>query len=1452
MKNYILPLPRKLVYALGGQLGGRFLGLFDEGGSLPKYQAKGSVNVSDVGNFVSNTAHATHAAEAGAHVLKNTLPWVGRVSPVLSKIAWPLAVADGVYQFSKLANNAFNTADKEIQTNFENKNNTQWQNDQVIGDLTKRITTGNQFPEATNYDHGGEHTAEKQFIMNGKEDAYRTHFKPPSLNSIDPRMLPYGVSNVGTNTNAYTESINNGNGEESFSDAFNRNASFSNAAGADKFMVERPWLNNLFNKGNVRIADIDNRFDMRKINEQYGSLENLLATGEYQLGQNGEIVNTPNVASLFDSSITNGNEETYNGGYGQFFSPNEANNNQGSFNTSISNNNNETTSTSAEDYWEQFGKHYNSDSDPYLYSNPDSIRMLNETGFYGSPAENQYKRYGGDLLKAQDGSESFYPEEDNNEPEHLNEIDITDINADNYEKINSQAYRDRLKIEYLNAHNINLSETEIDDIVKQLNLQLKQGAGEGNTAFYTDFGPDEYTLGYMINGPSQISADGSVLNPNESGYDQTSKSAGTTGNIYIGTNAPQLNPYATYIDPTTGKTIGAVSSQNSIEHHEVNHRLNALKGSPLTSAKYNPDGTPNELYNESTDYHNSFLQIGPEETNVYHPNYVDQEFHDYATSPYEIKSQKAQLEQALMESGIWDPSTGPFTQEHIDKMIEMNLQFSDGTDYLAIALGLDQLIEGTIDNPGYLENPIATTGYNEFIQDEFNHFLGSRGKVNLGNDELYGSDWRNLSTQGFESLDRRIQNFQQGSKKWQEWSKKHQTLNAQNWEAGSIVDGLEDFINEGTSGTETVNNLLESLGLKKDNDGDYITTPEDDKRIQDLLNEWKLKATEIGDKYDESEKNRPKEDGFFGSHGPLKNWKYNRLVKDSIKSFNEIYKTDFKTWDDIKNSINSDEYSDEDIHMRNAITKDQSTFSSLMQDFDQEKRELIKLEKTVEKGEDKDYQIQDRYLHNSNFNIALANDYMEYANITEEQKEDNYLDNTYKPNEEFGYDVGNYFDGIDKINFDKNNKTALDNDIWYKDLYTQAVLSLPDSGRDAFIEYYNQDSNKKFKTKKEIRHQRSLIKNMQHYMHDVRRFIEEKQKSHSEFIKQGNQQYELDKEQQLINDNQKNKELQDRIGPNFLDFMNNVAMGDDESESDNIDVRNARYGGALPKFHDAGEVHEHEEENKILKTNQTIDQWNQQYVQSNNFSDMLRRSGDEASDIQHRIDAVMKFNPDTDITYDINNPNLGQMYNDASFDSSGRRINTGSNFHMGTNKINYNPFRKEGHFLSDPTLGGSNWDGVSSHEQGHLIGEYGLNKKTTKALKSIAKENDQYIKHFANKNKDVYNHAKDPEEMRANLLQLRFQLENSGFYKSTEGDVNKRPFTMNDLKDIMIIDENGEFNGYKPGYNNELLETIHPDDVVWMMNNVAQAPIEDDLSGRVINARYGGQLQYILNKQYGI
>ena len=258
----------------------------------------------------------------------------------------------------------------------------------------------------------------------------------------------------------------------------------------------------------------------------------------------------------------------------------------------------------------------------------------------------------------------------------------------------------------------------------------------------------------------------------------------------------------------------------------------------------------------------------------------------------------------------------------------------------------------------------------------------------------------------------------------------------------------------------------------------------------------------------------------------------------------------------------------------------------------------------------------------------------------------------------------------------------------------------------------------------------------------------------------------------------------------------------------------------------------------ILDTNIEVDKWNKQYVQSSNYLDMLNRAGLSEKDISARKEGVLNFNPNTDITFNENNPSLGVMYHSGSFLSSGtpRPISI-----PGKDQINYNSTLMPDHpAYNTPGMTEAGWEGVSAHEQGHLLGGERLNRKTRKALKDIAKDNKQYLKEFSVKSKESYRHAKDPEEMRANLLQLRYQMEREGIYKSTEGDINTKPFTMEHLKKIVNFDKDGRFKGFKPKFNSELLQTISPSDIIWMMNNIASG--REEMPKGTMRVKYGGPI----------
>ena len=236
----------------------------------------------------------------------------------------------------------------------------------------------------------------------------------------------------------------------------------------------------------------------------------------------------------------------------------------------------------------------------------------------------------------------------------------------------------------------------------------------------------------------------------------------------------------------------------------------------------------------------------------------------------------------------------------------------------------------------------------------------------------------------------------------------------------------------------------------------------------------------------------------------------------------------------------------------------------------------------------------------------------------------------------------------------------------------------------------------------------------------------------------------------------------------------------------------------------------------------------------------------EAGMKQSALDALVEDrpvfnNPYENITYDPNNTSLGQSYNEAYSSSSGDQFPMMS-FPSGDNMLNYNPALMENHVAyNNEGVSTGGWPAVSAHEQGHY-GVDRINKKQRKALKSII--NWPALNNFAGDNNEAYDHGRDPYEMRANLTQLRYQLDKAGIYNSSkglavgaEGEDGDNPFTDEHLKQILDFNENGEMIRIKPEFNNEILQFIAPQDIIWMMNNIAMDnDIKDDeLGGRELS-----------------
>lgn len=243
----------------------------------------------------------------------------------------------------------------------------------------------------------------------------------------------------------------------------------------------------------------------------------------------------------------------------------------------------------------------------------------------------------------------------------------------------SPEYLNRLKAEYKNAHGIDLSDQEALDIANT-NIQSVQQGNPNALTF------DQYQ------GPASIPSDalGFKANPSQ--------------NVYLSTDPSLNDPYYEAV-PGLGTPSGhtAKTSAQSAAEHEVAHRANTGPLSVMTSA----DGNP--LQPELAEYYSTFFTNAPE-NNPYNPNTNDN-FSEYAQLPYEVKSQKKQLELALQDARIWNPSEGPFTQEHIEKLRNQRFNVTgEGLDYMAQGLNLGDVTTDYMSESRYRdENSLYST-----------------------------------------------------------------------------------------------------------------------------------------------------------------------------------------------------------------------------------------------------------------------------------------------------------------------------------------------------------------------------------------------------------------------------------------------------------------------------------------------------------------------------------------------------------------------------------------------------------------------------------------------------------------------------------------------------------------------------------------------------------------------
>lgn len=261
---------------------------------------------------------------------------------------------------------------------------------------------------------------------------------------VDPSTLDEGVTAVNSNnfntSNTTTTTSSDGDVNSDYSESYIENARNSTAGGTDNVRVDRNWLGKLFNRVDLKDADITKERDVRKIEEQYGmSIDELINSGRFKIADDGTtLTNTPYVSTMHSRSITNNGEETFNDVFGMYSLPNENNQWQGGFSTSITENQNmEFNPNDVNSYWENIGQY--STGEDNIYSNPkyrgSFLPEVKVTGKYGgqlayfqngggtpSPSGRTYKIDGRVVTKEEydnhvaNGGQNATTEDDNIQP----------------------------------------------------------------------------------------------------------------------------------------------------------------------------------------------------------------------------------------------------------------------------------------------------------------------------------------------------------------------------------------------------------------------------------------------------------------------------------------------------------------------------------------------------------------------------------------------------------------------------------------------------------------------------------------------------------------------------------------------------------------------------------------------------------------------------------------------------------------------------------------------------------------------------------------------------------------------------------------------------------------------------------------------------------------------------
>lgn len=219
-----------------------------------------------------------------------------------------------------------------------------------------------------------------------------------------------------------------------------------------------------------------------------------------------------------------------------------------------------------------------------------------------------------------------------------------------------------------------------------------------------------------------------------------------------------------------------------------------------------------------------------------------------------------------------------------------------------------------------------------------------------------------------------------------------------------------------------------------------------------------------------------------------------------------------------------------------------------------------------------------------------------------------------------------------------------------------------------------------------------------------------------------------------------------------------------------------------------------------------IDIFMKEYTNSENYKSLAKRSGESKEMINNRLKEINNFNPESD-----------------------------------TSEISYGPSRvidsngKPAILFSNDKGDWPSFEDINAHEYGHL----GYNEGTPMsdwAIKNIQQRNKSYqnVTNGTIERNDNTDHDIAPQENRADLFQLRYQMYKNGIYNS----IKDKEFTKEHL------DKFKKTNGW-----NRLQRLYKDEDIIWLMNNIA-----DNNTNSKPSLKMGGEIKdnYELGGEYSL